>query len=141
MNRIRLGLATTMLALAALLAGCGGGDALTAKEFRSRANDLCTEADKDTEALGEGLSDASSEKDLTEAIDGLVARSEKLNKDIDALDAPESLSDDVDAMLASVRAALKKLDDATVSELNSMEDPFTEANAKAKALGLDACDD
>ena len=141
MTRTRIGLATTMFALSALLAGCGGDDALTAKEFRSQAEDLCTDADKDTEALGAGLSDASSEKDVMEAIDKLVERNEKLVKDIDALDAPESLNDGVDEMLDSVRAALKKLDKASFEELNSMEDPFTDANAKSKALGLDACAD
>ena len=141
MTRTRICLATTMLALTALLAGCGGDDALTAKEFRSQANHLCTEADKDTEALGAGLSDTSSEKDVTDAIDKLVERNEKLVKDIDALKAPESLADDVDEMLDSVKAALKKLDAATLEELNAMEDPFTEANAKSKALGLDACAD
>jgi hypothetical protein len=139
MTRTRIGLATTVLALTALLAGCGGSDALTAKEFRSQANGLCTKADKDTEALGAGLSDASSEKDIADAIDKLVARNQKLVKDIDALDAPASLTDDVDEMLDDVKAALEKLDDATVAELNSMEDPFTDANAKAKAIGLDAC--
>lgn len=143
MTRTRRGLATTLVTLTALLAGCGGGggDALTTKEFRAKASALCTKADKDTEAIGAGLTDASSEKELTDAIDKLVARNEKLVKDIDALDEPKSMSDDVDAMLAAVTAALKKLDDASVAELNSMENPFTDANEKAKAIGLDACAD
>ena len=140
MHRNRTALALVCAATLALtLTACGGDSALSAKEFRAQANDLCAEADKDTEALGAGLSDSSSEKEVTDAIDKLVERTEKLVDDIDELEAPDELADGVDAMLDSVTTGLEKIDDATVAELGSMEDPFADANEKAKKVGLDKC--
>jgi molecular chaperone DnaK (HSP70) len=137
--RARAVLAATALALTALVAGCGGDDGLTAKEFRAKADKLCAAADKETEKLGEGLSSSSSEKEVTGAIDKLVDRTEELVDDIDALEEPESLSKEVDAMLDSLRKGLKKLDDASLEDLTSMENPLAEADTKAKKLGLEKC--
>jgi hypothetical protein len=138
-TRTRATLAATALALTTLVAGCGGDDGLTAKEFRTKADKLCATADKDTEKLGAGLSDTSSEAEVKAAIDKLVDRTQKLVADLEALDEPKSLSKKVDAMLDSVRDGLKKLDDASLEELSSMENPLAEADAKAKDLGLKEC--
>ena len=137
--RTRIGLAGTALALSALVTGCGGDDALSEKEFRAEADKLCKAADKDTEAYGKDLSESSSEDEVKKAIDKLVDRTEKLMADIDELEEPEALSDDVESMLDSVKAALKKIDGASLEELGSMENPFAEADEKATDLGLKEC--
>lgn len=139
MTRTRATFAAAVLALSPILVACGGDSALSAKEFRSQANALCKTAASDTKKLGEDLSASSSEKDITAAIDKLVERNEKLAADVAALKAPDNLQKDVDSMLKDVRAALKTLDEASLAELNSMEDPFAKANEKAKDLGLDDC--
>ena len=140
MNRTPAMLAVAALALSPVLVACGGGDStLTAKEFRTKAEALCKKAGDDTDKLGEDLSSSSSEKDVTAAIDKLVARNKKLADDIGDLKAPKSMQDDVDTMLKDVRTALDKLDKASLKDLNSMEDPFTKANDEAKKLGLDSC--
>ena len=132
--------------LSAVLVGCGGGeDTLTAKEFRSQANKLCKDADADTEKFGEDISEKSSDKEVTDAVDQTVERNNELVDDIDDLNAPDDLADDVDSMLDSVRDALKELDKiSSVQELvaaASGEDPFAEVNRKATALKLDECAD
>ena len=144
MHPIRTALALVCAAaLTVTLAGCGSSsdDTLTAKEFRSRADALCAAAEKDTDAIGEKLSESSSETEVRSALDKLVTRTERLVKDIDGLEEPEDLSDGVREMLDSVRAALTKIDGASMDEISSMEDPFADANAKADKLGLDECAD
>jgi hypothetical protein len=126
--------------LTTALAGCGGSSTLTAKEFKAQANKLCAAAKKDTDKMGATLSENSSNDEVTKAVDGAVARNNQLADDIDALKAPKSLQGDVDAMLKSVRDGLKKLDAATsVKDLQTMDDPFIEANQKSKDLGLAIC--
>jgi len=129
--------------LSALLVGCGGEDALTAKEFRSQANKLCADASDDTEKFGADISESSSDADVTEAIDQTVERNNELVADIDDLAAPDSLADDVDSMLKSVRAGIKELDKiSSIQDLLSVDlesGPFAEADEKAKDLGLDKC--
>lgn len=127
--------------LSLVLAGCGGDDALTAKEFRAQANKICKAADKDTDKLGDELGDSPSEKEFLAQIDKLVDRNEEMVDDLAALKAPESLSDDLDDLVSEVRSALKKVDDASLEEINSMENPFTAANEKAEELKLDDCAD
>jgi hypothetical protein len=125
-----------------LVAGCGGDDsALSAKDFRAQANKLCEDAEDDTDKLGEGLDESSSEAEVEKSIDGLVERTEKLVADIRALDEPKALTDEVDDMLDAVTAAAAKIDDATIAEIGEMDDPFADANQKAKALKLDSCSD
>ena len=143
-NRIRAAFVGVTLATL-LVSGCGGSDTLSAKEFRSQANKLCTDANKDTEAYGAKITEASSDADVTAAIDKTVKRTSELVADIDALEPPKDLADDVDSMLASVRAGNKDLDKvSSVQDLTSFDPnsgPFKEANDKASKLGLDACAD
>ena len=128
---------------ALLLTGCGGDGTLSAKEFRSQANKLCADANKDTETYGAKISQTSSDAEVTEAIDRTVKRSEKLVADIDALAAPTSMADDVDSMLASVRAGMKELDKISsvqdVTSFDASSGPLKDANDKAVKLGLDTC--
>jgi hypothetical protein len=142
MNQNRTRAALVVVTLSALLAsGCGGSDTLSAKEFRSQANKLCADANKDTDGYGAKITETSSDADVTEAIDKTVKRNDELVDDIDALNAPKSMADDVDSMLKSVRTGIKELDKiSSVKDLTSF-DPSTlnDANAKATKLGLDDC--
>lgn len=139
-NGTRAALVVIMLT-ALMTAGCGGSDTLSAKEFRSKANKLCAAANKDTDGYGAKITQTSSDADVTAAIDKTVKRNEQLADDIDALKPPKAMADDVDSMLTSVRAGIKELDKITsVKDLTTF-DPSTlsDANAKAKKLGLDTC--
>lgn len=131
--------AALAVSLGLVLSGCGSDSALSAKEFRSQANALCKKAASDTEKLGQGLSETSSEKDVTSAIDKLVARNDKLADAIEDLDEPSSMSADVKKMLKDLRAGLKKLGDASLTELNALGDPFADADKTADKLKLDEC--
>ncbi|RNL61996.1 hypothetical protein EFK50_09205 [Nocardioides marmoriginsengisoli] len=151
MTRTRtLGTVACAAVLALSLVGCGGDDkdkgdskALSATEFKDQANKLCAEASKDTESFGTGITETSSDADVTEAIDKTVARNKELIDAIDDLEAPDDLSDDVDSMLDSVEAGIEELDKiSSIADLTSIDTsagPFAEADAKAKALGLDTC--
>src|SRR5690242_8593323 len=119
------------------LVGCGSSSSddktLTATEFKAQANKLCSAAKKDTDKMGESLSETSTDEEVTKAVDDAVARNTQLVDDLDALKAPKSLQSDVDDLLKSVRDGLKKLDAATsVKDLQTMDDPFTDANQKSK---------
>lgn len=138
MTRTRLTLIASVLVLAAVLTGCGSSE-LTATEFRTKVNAMCAKAKVDTEKVGKTLTSTSTEADIKKAIGQAVDRDRKLADDIDALNPPKNLSSDVDAMLKSLRSALTTMGTASVAELGSMQDPFKDANAKAKALGLDTC--
>ena len=127
------------------LAGCGssGSDTLTKAEFQTKANKLCADANKDTEAYGKDISEKSTDAEVTEAIDKTVKRNQELVDAIDGLNEPESISDDVASMLDSVRAGMKDLDKiSSVQDLMSF-DPnggnFKDANDEANKLGLDTC--
>jgi hypothetical protein len=130
--------------ISTLLVGCGSSDeTLTKKEFQSQANKLCEDANKETETYGANITEKSSDADVAAAIDKTVKRNEELVDDVDALNEPKSMTDDVDSMLDSVRAGIKLLDEiSSVQDLMSF-DPnsgaFKEANDKAKALGLETC--
>lgn len=142
MHRSRTVLALVSVAALSLpLTGCGGDDTLSAKEFRSQAEKLCNAAEKDTDKIGEELSDSATEADLAKAIDKLVDRVGELADDIAALKPPKDLVEGRDDMIAAVRKGLDKVDNATAAELSAMEDPFADANEKAKKIGLDACAD
>jgi len=87
------------------LVGCGSSSSddktLTATEFKAQANKLCSAAKKDTDKMGESLSETSTDEEVTKAVDDAVARNTQLVDDLDALKAPKSLQSDVDDLLKS----------------------------------------
>ena len=126
-----------------VLVGCGGTDTLTTKEFQTRANKLCADANKDTESYGADISEKSTDSEVTAAIAKTVKRNNELVDAVDALKPPSKIAEDVDAMLKNVRAGNKELGKITsVADLMSF-DPnggvFKKANDQATKLGLDTC--
>lgn len=155
MTRTRtLGTVACAAVLALSLVGCGSSDdkdkgkesdakALTADEFKEKANALCEASTKDTESYGADISETSSDADVTAAVDKVVERNNKLADDIAALKAPEDIADDVASMLADVRAGLVEMDKlSSVADMMKYDDttgPIADANTKSTALGLDKC--
>ncbi|MET3961837.1 hypothetical protein ABIE44_001771 [Marmoricola sp. OAE513] len=140
------------VALATSFAGCGSDSkdddkgeskTLSVADFKEQANKLCKEAGEDTAKFGEDISESSSDADVSDAIDKTVDRNKKLVEDIDDLEAPDSIEDDVDSMLDSVEDGLKQMGEVSSLQDLMAFDPtggsFKDANDKATALGLPDC--
>lgn len=129
---------TTVLALA--LASCGGGPkTLTASQFRTQAQAICAAAQKDVKSYGDGFSATPTDAQITVAVGKLYDRVNKEADQIAALNEPANLTKDVTAMLVDVRAGAKKIKDLGAGILTATQNPFVDANTKAKALGLTGC--
>jgi uncharacterized cupredoxin-like copper-binding protein len=137
----------TVLALAGTaLAGCGGGgDRLSASEFRTRANAVCTEGNDDLDALVEDLPDEPEAEDVQQLVEDIVPIADRMIEDLRELEPPEDLEARYDEALESAEAARDRLDEASESPEASMElfesesDPFEESNQKFDEVGLSAC--
>ncbi|MGD9571247.1 MAG: hypothetical protein AB7V62_05130 [Thermoleophilia bacterium] len=121
------------------LAGCGedddSGSALTREEFIAQADAICATGNEAIEAAipadgppGEEFYDVI--VDSTQAsIDG-----------VDALEPPEDMAADVDALVASANEAMAEVRATPPAEFFARDDdPFAEVNAQAKAIGLTEC--
>lgn len=134
-----------VLAISATLSACGNdasADTLTKSEFVDQANALCA---AESQAIGEVIgplfaNGQSSADDQQAALDQIVGLSRDLTHNIDALSAPSSLTDDIDQLTA----ALDSGTDAAAAQtghqfFTSDADPWADAVAKAREMGLDAC--
>jgi hypothetical protein len=136
------GIAAVAVALAS--AACGDDDRLTAEEFVEQANERCAAFRLEDDAAAEEAfsGDAEpSEEDIQAFLDGAIPRVQELLDDLDDLEPPAELADDVDALLEDGRAALAELEAGGAALLLSGEDPFEEVDRQALALGLDNCVD
>lgn len=149
MNRTALRTLTAVAfsaALATSLAACGDddkdGDAkatpLTAEEFKTQANAICKAQDAEeertfTEAQQAGTSgdEAGAKAALDEGVDVIRGEADA----IAALNPPEDLKDEVDALVTSLNEALDKVKAEGVTAVPALADP----SAKAQALGLTEC--
>ena len=139
-----------VLALAPALllgfAGCGssddGGGTLSASEFRSKANAICKEGNKQLEGVTKGLSDSSSPEQVGKAVSrGLDLLSQQLVK-IRALKGPQELDSDVDDVIddtpATIESTKAMLADDPEGTLKGA-DPFADVSKRLTKLGLDVC--
>ena len=129
--------AAVLLSLA--LVGCGGSDALTAKQWRTAADKICVKGRTDGAKIGQGLSQTSPKADLDKAVGELADLYAGEADDIDALKAPDSLSKDADALVKALRSGIKVMRDQGADMLTATENPLADASEKAKALGLKEC--
>lgn len=124
-------------------AACGSdGGKLTEGEFRDKANAVCTAAEAELAPIfGEIFPklETATDAERQTATDGLLRVMDKEIDDLDALTAPDSIIDDVDAMLAEARAAASTVREQGAGFWLDDKDPFAETNQRAAALGLDAC--
>jgi hypothetical protein len=133
-------------AAVALIAGCGSGPSpaensapLTAGEFRTQAQQTCRAANQVVDRLAKDLKDNPTPEEAKRTIGSTVV---VIDNELDALDRlkpPRELSDDVDALLVSVRAAVDHLRSGGPKYVASHPHLFEDANRRAMALGLTAC--
>lgn len=137
----RLGSCFVLLTLAG--AACGDDDAAPSKaDFQKSANAICATAEEHLGPIFEEIFpklETATEEERQAATDGLLAVLTKEIDDLDALEAPDSITDDVDAMIAAVRAAEDAVREQGAGFWLDQSDPFAEADQRAADLGLDAC--
>lgn len=129
---------TAVLALAFTATGCGSS-ALSAEEFRTQANKICTDGEKSADGMFDGINENSTEAELNEVFAKVADLLEEQADQIDDLAAPKDLEDDVESMLESLRDGADKVRDKGVELMQSEEDPLEDATKKADDLGLEAC--
>ncbi len=140
MSRVRsLAAGGAALALTFVMAGCGGDSGLTTEEFRTQADKICADFEDKSNDLFAGISATSSEADLVEAFKKVADLLDDQSDQIGALEAPDSITEDVDAMLDSVRAGADKIREDGLELIKSGENPLEDATKKAKDLGLKNC--
>ena len=140
----------TAVALAALLAGCGGGggDRLSAAQYRARAARICSDSRRQTNALGRPSTTREFQAFLVRGIkvtERNLARFERLKP-------PEDLQAKHDGIVAGERRGLDQLrrlsaqlhgDSRDVGVLKrarpALNKLSAEADARYRAAGLAAC--
>jgi hypothetical protein len=134
-----------LVAAGAAGAACGSADAngtLTEAQYRDKANAVCAAAEADLAPIFEAIFPklaTATEAERGTAADGLLQVLGKEIDDLAALTPPDSIADDVDAMLAAVRTAQSTVREQGAGFWLDDVDPFTDADQRAAALGLDAC--
>jgi hypothetical protein len=142
----------TLVVLGLCAAACGdsGGDELSAEDYRSEANAICTEGQQRAEELGEdleaelgGSEEMPSADQLRDFMNPLLDDVEAQIDDIRALDGPEDLEGDVHAALDDAEDVLTEVrddvEDDPIALLQSDRDPFEELNQRLDGLGLGEC--
>lgn len=135
------------------LAACDDGP--SREEFVSEANQICRDSETSLEDLG---GEALAQEDPGEIIDVASEELSNLRDELEALEAPDELSDDFDAMIEGLSAAIEDVDSlsegieeaggaqpdqealqelqATGQSLTSNLDDATQA---ARDMGIDDC--
>ena len=121
------------LALATLLAGCGGDDKLSTEDYRAELRKICSASDRQTNEVQEPT------RATPEAIADYLTRLRDINaktiKDVEALDPPDELQAAHDRALKANREGRAKVD-AVIEELEGGGDPtqvLTEARKELEA--------
>lgn len=137
------------IAATAFIAGCGGGsDSLSAEEFRSQADAVCADSERQIDALTEP---SSGEQVLTFLRAGLPIQQAQLDR-LRELDPPDDLQEDFDSAIDLLEQQVAAID-AAADRIEAGEDPETvlteagpnieslsdQADERAQALGLTVC--
>jgi hypothetical protein len=138
--------------LAAALVACGGEDSMSTSEYRAEAKRICTDAQKQTQAIEQPT--RATPDAISDYFRRVLAANEKTTESFRKLDPPENLSDaHADALRVNDEAA--KSVRGVVREIEGGGDPrevLTEAQSRleqlsresgdaAKRLGVPACAD
>jgi hypothetical protein len=133
----------------AFIAGCGGGsDSLSADDFRSQADAVCADSEREIDALTDPTSNDQVLAYLRAALPVQQAQLDRLRE----LDPPEELQDDFDSAVGLLEQQIDAAD-AAADRIEAGEDPeavLTEAgpnieslgdqaDERAQALGLTVC--
>lgn len=153
MNRAFLSALAVLVALAAVVAGCGGGDSttdsttvvLTKTEFIKQGDAICKEATEKNQSEAEDFAkendfelEKASKDQLEEAIAEVLAPSlNKQAEEIDALGAPSGDEKQVEEIVVAVEDAAGEIEDDP--SLAFEEKTLTKPNQLAKAYGFKVC--
>lgn len=127
----------------AVLGGCGGDDdkALSKAEFLKQGNAICDKGNKKLSAAAEeafGKKSQPTKQDIAKfAEEEAIPAVESQLSDLRALEPPKADKAEVDKILATADAALKKAKADPAVFAGS--DPFEEANRMAGDYGLEKC--
>jgi hypothetical protein len=149
MSALKLAAATVSLAGAFLAAGCGGdggGDALSAEEFRQRADEICEEF----EAKLDDVEPPTSPDDIQRFVNEAVPIIEDGTNELNSLEPPAEFRDEWTRIseinsenLDTIRAVRDALGDDNLEEATRlMEDAGgneEEADRLARDIGLTKC--
>ena len=136
-----------LLAICALIAGCGGGGGqstattLSHAELVAKAAAICGQANSEIEAaareyLGSGRP---TPKDLERfAAEAVVPNTEAVVTRLESLTPPSSIAATYSELVDEMRSTGARLK-ANPGLLAQSGDPFAKANRLAKRAGLDAC--
>jgi hypothetical protein len=151
LNKALLSAIAVLVALAALVAGCGGGDettdsaTLTKTQFIKQGDAICKEANAENETEAEEFAEENgftleeaTDEQLEETVSVVLVPS--LNQqveDLKALGAPEGDEEKVEAILVAVEDAADDIeeDPGSVFKEKTLEEP----NRLADAYGLKVC--
>jgi hypothetical protein len=150
------------LAIAALVAGCGGGDdegttveatssdtgpALTKAEFIEQGDEICLTASNDR---GKEIEDFLEENNVSQAKGPTTEQEEELlgeivlprigaqMEELRELGPPEGEEERVDEIFTAVEEVVAEGEDDPSTVIGN-ENPFAEPNAKAEAFGFEVC--
>jgi hypothetical protein len=130
-----------LVAVAGLVfVGCGGDDEerLSSAEFKTQANEICTEGSKELEEAAKKFGD---EQPTDEELEQFLEEDFKPNinqqlDDLEELAPPEDVEEEFDEVIADARKILNGLD---ADDMTSEDDPFDEVNGRLNELGLNSC--
>lgn len=156
MNKASLLALAALVALAAFVAGCGGGDettdsatvTLTKAEFIKQGDAICKEGNKEIE---EGFEEFAEENDLpqnqepskeagveiTETV--ILPNVQEQAEEIRDLGAPEGDEDQIEELLDSLEGAVAEGEEDPEALFSGDTDPFADVNQKATAYGFKVC--
>jgi hypothetical protein len=154
LNRL-IALLAALVAVALVVAGCGGGDSttdstasLTKAEFLKQGNAICKEGNDEIESEFEKFAKennlskkkAPTEAQLEEAAEQFLIP--VVSKQIDglrALGAPSGEEEKINTLLDNAEAALEEVEEDPSLVSGESNEPFEEVNKEARAVGLTVC--
>jgi hypothetical protein len=151
LKRASLAALAALMAVAAFVAGCGGGDSdsttatLTKAAFIKQGDAICAKATKESEAEAEEFADENgfklekaTEEQLEEAItDVLVPSLNKQAEELDALGAPAGDEEQVEEIVTSLEDAAGEVEDDPNSVLTGKA--LKKPSQLAKSYGFKVC--
>jgi hypothetical protein len=155
LNKALLAALAALVALAPLVAGCGGGDdttdetvTLTKTEFIKQGDAICKEGNKE---IQEGFKDYAEENDLpqdkapsndqgveiTETV--ILPNVKQQAEEISDLGAPEGEEKQVDELVTALEDAVAEGEEDPESLFKGSTDPFGKVNRLADDFGFKVC--
>ena len=133
---------------AAVLASCGGGDSVTADQFRADANKVCSDLERNLDRIQRRLPQTADQAE--EQASAIVDVSQQALGNLRKIDAPEELSDGYDRYLEARERAIGFAEDSRDAAADNDADGYVrgkrrlaagqpERRREALQLGLGAC--